>query len=56
MSSKRDSVREPQFDREALRELARCYARAAVDELIANAQGSESEPKVTKSKTPRTKR
>jgi hypothetical protein len=24
----------PQFDRETIRELARCYARAAVDELI----------------------
>ena len=24
----------PQFNRETIRELARCYARAAVDELI----------------------
>lgn len=27
----------PQFDRQTVRELARCYARAAVDELIAAA-------------------
>jgi hypothetical protein len=30
----RRPAKQPQFDREDLRELARCYARAAVDQMI----------------------
>lgn len=46
----------PQFDRVALRVLALCYARAAVDELIEREMGSGAEPKSVKSKPARKKR
>jgi hypothetical protein len=39
----RPPAKQPQFDREALRELARCFARAAVDELIAG-QRKQTKP------------
>jgi hypothetical protein len=32
----------PSLDRETLRDLARCFARAAVDDLIASSQGKET--------------
>lgn len=51
MAAKQNVAREPQFEREALRELALCYARAAVDELIANARGSKEEAQIEKSET-----
>ena len=35
----------PQLDRETIRELARCYARAAVDELIAAAPQPKNQKK-----------
>jgi hypothetical protein len=38
-----------EFDRSALLELAKCYGRAAVDEMIA-AQQAESKPEPTKDK------
>lgn len=53
MATKKNAVAAPQFDREALRELACCYARAAVDELIEREMGSGSEPKNAKKKPPR---
>jgi hypothetical protein len=39
-------TRQP-FDREVIRELARCYARAAVDELIAENKPTPTKPKPT---------
>jgi hypothetical protein len=56
MATKRNAVAAPQFDRAELRELACCYARAAMDELIERELGAGYEPKAVKSKATRKKR
>lgn len=52
MATRKNAVAAPQFDRAALREVACCYARAAVDELIEREMGPGSEVKNAK-KPPR---
>jgi hypothetical protein len=41
----RESV--PPFDREALKDLARCFARAAVDQLLAAGSPTQTDRKTT---------
>jgi hypothetical protein len=46
---------QPKFDREVIRELARCFARAAVDELIAEGASKPATTVKRRSKPKRAK-
>jgi hypothetical protein len=52
--SARRQLTHPAFDREVIRDLARCFARAAVDEMFTEQEG-EREAKRSRSK-PKTAR